>query len=432
MRVALIRPRMGSAPSPDAMEPLAFAPLLASSPEGVEYRLYDEMVEELPRTIEADLAALTVQTFSAARAYELARSFRDRDIPVVLGGPHPTLLPEEAGLHGDAVVRGSGESVWSLLLSHAGRGELRPLYEGGEGFHGADYDRSLFSKKKYLPLHSVEFHRGCRYGCDFCSVPVINGPRPKGRSPAQVAEEISRLSARRILLVDDNLLAAESEFREFLRLVEPLRIQWGCQISLDVAFRGDLLERMARSGCVIALVGFESMDPRNLERMEKRANPSPHAYARAVKRFHDNNILLYGSFLFGYDHDTPETLERALEFSLENRLFLANFNTLTPMPGTPLYDRLRREGRLLQERWWLDPRFSYGEVAFRPRSMTPEELKQGCLEIRRKFFRLSSLGRRLPPFTWNRSGLLRLGLYLASNLVAGRSLARKMGQLEGV
>ena len=166
----------------------------------------------------------------------------------------------------------------------------------------------------------------------------------------------------------------------------PLGIQWGCQVTTDVADDPALLALMARSGCIAALVGFESLEADNLRQMHKAWMLKRQDPASAVARFHAHGIIVYGSFIFGYDADTPETMARTIAFAIRSKLFLANISPLTPMPGSRLYDRLSREGRLRYDAWWLDPRYGYGDVVYQPAGMTPEALREGCRAARAAFY----------------------------------------------
>jgi radical SAM superfamily enzyme YgiQ (UPF0313 family) len=228
--------------------------------------------------------------------------------------------------------------------------------------------------------------------------------------------------------VDDNLFNDREQAAGLFRALMPLGVRWGCQITIDVADDEALLDLMARSGCIAALVGFESLDAGNLRQMNKAWMLRRQNAAVAVQRLHDHGIMVYGSFIFGYDHDTPETIARTVEFAVGAKLFLANINPLTPMPGSRLYDRLHSEGRLLYERWWLDPRYAYGDVVYRPARMTPEELRERCRDARIAFYRYSSIARRATGVRANAHSPSHLGVFLAANLTSRREIAAKLGR----
>ena len=211
----------------------------------------------------------------------------------------------------------------------------------------------------------------------------------------------------------------------------PLKVHWACQVSIDVAQNGRLLDLMARSGCLAALVGLESLEERNLGQMKKRWNRDRGDYAAALAQFYERGIMVCGTFVFGYDYDTPALFDATLEFALRAKLALAQFNTLLPYPRTALYSRLQAEGRLTFDRWWLDPDFRFGQAMFRPRGMTAEALTEGCFRLRREFNRYSSiLGRSLAPQT-NCRTLYHLLAFLAANLISREEIYRKQGKALG-
>ena len=434
MKVTFVRPNMEAGRSADALPPLCFAALRARTPEGVETELFDECVEEIPPAPDTDLAALTVHTFSARRAYRIADRYRAAGLPVVLGGYHPTFLPEEALEHADAVVAGPAEGVWEQVLADAGNRRLGGIYRAERPPDPVDlrYDMSVFRGKKYLPLFPVEFARGCRYACEFCSVSAFNGYGHATRPHPIVLEDIRRNNPRRVLFVDDNIFADRREARLLFEALIPLKIRWGCQVSIDIAEEPDTLDLMARSGCQLVMIGFESLRDENLRQMGKGSHRSTRRYAAAVERIRDRGIMIYGSFVFGYDADTPDVFRQTLDFAYRHKLVIANFNTLNPMPGTRLYDRLAKEDRLLHRTWWLEEKYKYGEVMFEPRGMTAHELKEGCIRARFAFSSPWSVLRRAMDPKANAGSLRNLGLFLLANAVTRKEYKRKMKRIATV
>ncbi len=432
MKITFVRPNLYSARSTDAMEPLAFAILTALTPPGVELALYDERVEPIPLDSPTDLVAMTVETYTARRAYQLAAQFRRRGVPVVMGGYHPTFLPDETLRFADAVVIGDAEQVWPQLVADAQAGRLQPVYRSTAypPLAGLSPDRRLFKGKRYAPAGLVQTGRGCRFACEFCSIHAFYGDSLRQRPLAEVVAEIERLHRKHIFLVDDNLFVNEAQARALFQALIPLNIRWSCQVSIDIAHNEELLALMAKSGCTTALIGFESLNPDNLAQMKKKWNLKYGDYATAVQKFHDRGIMIYGTFVFGYDQDTVDSFEISLEFALRSKFYLANFNPLTPTPGAQLYDRLQAEGRLIFERWWLDPRFRYGQATFHPRRMTADQLTAGCFNTRQKFNEYANIARRALNKA-NGGHPYRLGLHLASNLISRREIYRKQGRMLG-
>lgn len=411
------------------MQPLGFALLAARTPPGIDLELFDDRLETIDYDIDADLVALSVQTFTAKRSYRIADRFRQRGVPVVMGGWHPTLMAEEAQDHADALVVGDGETVWRSLVEDASRGRMKALYMGDQESAMEDLipDRRIFLGKKYSPLVPVLFGRGCRYACDFCAIHSVYGNTLRQRSVDEIAVELAEIRGRFIFFVDDNLFVNHRETGKLLSAMTPLRKRWVGQVSVDSAWDDGLLESMRKSGCAAVFVGFESLEEENLRQMNKKGNLRWRDYPEAVRRFRDHGIMVVGGFVFGYDHDTPDTIRRALEFSLEQRLCLAHFNPLFPTPGTPLYDRLAAEGRLRFDKWWLSDEYRYGDAMFRPARMTAHELTESCLNARREFCAYSSmLKRALDPKANSRSGAA-FGMYLISNLISRREIYRKQG-----
>jgi radical SAM superfamily enzyme YgiQ (UPF0313 family) len=205
----------------------------------------------------------------------------------------------------------------------------------------------------------------------------------------------------------------------------PFRISWSCQVSIDIACDESLVKLMARSGCIGALVGFESLDPESLKEIRKGWNLKWQSYDQAINVFRRAGIMLYGTFVFGCDNDTIDNFNAAMDFAIKNKFMLANFNPLTPMPGAPLYERMKREGRLVHDRWWLDPEFSYGDATLSPLNMTAQELTEECFAARRRFNTASSIIYRLFDRRTNMRTPYRAGLYLAANLISRREIYSK-------
>ena len=432
-RLTLLRPNMGDYRSSDAMPPLAIAVLAARTPADVDIRFFDDRVEAIPANDCPDLVAMSVETFTARRAYELAAAYRERGVPVVMGGYHPSLLPDEALGHCDAIVVGDAEGCWESLLEDFRAGRMRRIYRGGgdEPAESIRFDRRLFQGKRYAPVELVQFGRGCRYACDFCSIRAFYPNGPRSRPIAGVIEEIRTLNPRRLFFfVDDNLFSSEAQLRSLCRALKPLGLRWSCQISIDVARNDELLALLAESGCIFVLIGFESLSPENLRQMGKSWNTVAGDYRQVVRKFHMHGMAVYGTFVFGYDTDRIDDIRRCLDFALEEKLEMANFNPLTPTPTTPLYRRLMAEGRMLSPQWWLDSRYRYGDPTFRPSGMDPEAFAEACFEAKRAFYSWGSICRRVlgsdAGLDWFRSGMAGL-----VNIISRREVMRKQHRLLG-
>lgn len=434
MKITLIRPNMNERRSWDAMEPLAFAILKSLTPDDVELVCFDDRIEKIPLEEPTDLVALTVETFTARRAYQIAAAYRQRGVPVVMGGYHPTLLPEEAEEHADAIVLGDAEGAWENVVEDARNGtfdkrSLKKRYRGNPTavLDGALPDRSVYQGKRYAPVLLSQYGRGCRFNCDFCSITAFYGKDQRQRPVQRVVEEIARSGRRHVFFVDDNLFVEPEKARELFKALIPLNVRWSCQVSIDILRDPELVDLMARSGCLTALIGFESLDPVNLKQMRKGWNQKFIDYPTAVHRLHEAGIMVYGTFVFGYDNDTVDSFDRAVDFALESHLHLANFNPLTPTPGTPLYDRLHNEGRLLYDRWWLDPRYRYGAATFHPRGMSADELTEGCYRARTAFNTVGSMAKRLFGERCHFRSLRHVGVFLLANAISRHEIHSKQG-----
>ncbi len=424
MHVTFIQPRMTREKERDALEPLGFAILSALTP--CEHTFYDERVEDLPSHLNTDLIAMSVSTFTARRAFQLADRWRAKGALVVMGGHHPTLCPDECLEHADSIVTGDAEDTWPVLLQDVEAGTLKSTYRsaGSQDFTLAT-DRGVFAGKPYKRMHVSQVTRGCPFACDFCSIHAFYGDSLTSRNLADVEREVTDLN-RHVIFADDNLCRNTEQLRHLCAALKRHRITWSSQISLNAVQSDETVAMMAASGCLTVTIGFESMHPENLKQMNKQPNVTT-AYVDCVRRLHDHGIMVYGTFVFGYDHDTVDSFQYALDFALQNRLFLANFNPLVPIPGTALYSRLQAERRLLKDPWWLHPDYRYGQACFQPMRMTPEELEEGCYRARTEFNRYSNILRRSLLNRANCRTPKRLGLSLAANWISRGQIHRKQG-----
>jgi len=392
VKITFINPSMTGRTRRGPMEPLAFAVLAGLTPPEHDVAFHDECVEPLTADLDTDLVALSVHTFTARRAYQIALRYRKRGIPVVMGGHHPTLLPEEATRFADAIVIGEAEAVWPRILLDADQGRLKPVYEGPkEDLAGIPFDRRIFEGSRYGPVTPVQFGRGCRFNCDFCSVNRFFGTRVVQRPVQEVAEEIRELRPGHIFFVDDNLWVDNDGFTELMEALIPLKRRWTCQASVDVADDPERIRLMARAGCYSILIGFESTAVATLVSMKKSWNQGTSRYEDTVRRLHDHGILVYGTFVFGYDEDTPEVFEACRRFCERSQLFLAAFNLLMPLPGTPTFERLDQEGRFGDEPWWIDPSSRFGYPVFRPAGMSKQELADQVRALKTRFYSRKSI-----------------------------------------
>jgi radical SAM superfamily enzyme YgiQ (UPF0313 family) len=416
------------------MEPLAPAVLAALTPPDVAITFADDRLEPIPYDAPTDLVAISIETYTAKRAYQIAARYRQRGVPVVMGGFHATLVPEEVALFADSVIVGAAEQVWAQVLEDARAGRLQPRYRASaepaerHALPPIRTDRSIFAGKRYLPIGLVEAGRGCQFSCEFCAVHSFYGPHRRWRDPAEVAAEVAEIRAhkRLIFFVDDNISGHRDYAKALFRALIPLRIRWVSQASINIAHDEEMLALMRASGCQGVLIGFESLNAENLAQMGKRVNQLPGGYDAALATLRRYGMRLYATFVVGYDHDTPDAFGAMVEFTMRHRFFIAAFNHLTPFPGTPLYQRLADEGRLPYGRWWLHPEYRYGMVPFTPRGMSAEQIRDGCIAARREVYRLAAIARRGSDWRVNCDGPAMLTNFALINWLIRREVGQRI------
>lgn len=433
MNILFIKPGIGNYKSSGVLEPLAFAVLKALTPAEIHITFIDNRIEPIDYSLKPDLVALSVETFAASNAYSIADRFRKQGIKVVMGGFHVSALPEEALLHADAVVVGDAEYVWQKLLNDFRNDEMQPLYSSVPASETliTSYDRSIFKNKKYLPLSLIQWGRGCAHNCDFCSVSSFYNSKQYIRPVSDVIKEMKDIKSKIVFIVDDNIYKNEILFDEFLEAATPLKKKWACQISLDVAKKEGIIQKMAQAGCFAVVLGFESLNVDNLAQMNKSWNRSKTDFEKTISIFRQNNIMIYGSFIFGYDHDTNSAFTEAIEFAIKNKFFIANFNQLYTLPGTPLYQYLYNTGKLIYHKWWINPDFQYGKTMFHPANISAAELEKECFNARLKFNSLSSIFRRSSDIKANAHSFRNFFIYWMANLTNRKEIRKKQGKSLG-
>ncbi len=376
--------------------PLTLPTLAALMPNDVDAEIVclDEGIQDVDPLIDVDLVGMTVITGTATRAYALAAQFRKRNIPVVLGGPHVTLIPEDAQPHADAIVVGYAEETWPQLLRDFARREMRPRYDQAPDLDLAVSplpDRNVLPRWRYLTPHVFEATRGCIHNCDFCVVPTAWGRTPLQKPTAHIVEDLRRMKSRKAIFVDLNIIADKAYARELFTALTPLNIQWFGLATTLLCDDLPLLDLAAESGCRGLLMGLESISPRNLRQSRKGFN-RPEDYARVVERLHERRIALQGCFVFGLDGDEPDVFEKTAQFAVDTAIDLPRFAIVTPFPGTPLYQRMEREGRILTRNW---ERYDGQHVVFQPARMSVAELERGTEHAWKHAYSWRNIARRL-------------------------------------
>jgi len=375
---------------------LSLAALAAVTPAEWQIALNDENLEPLTLSSDADLIAITAMTPQAPRAYQIATAFRAAGKTVIMGGFHVSNLPEEALQHVDAVVVGEGEIVWPQLLDDFLRGRLQRLYRSGQLMEMTAIPsarRELFSGKKYLFTNTLQTTRGCPFDCEFCSVTAFYGRRYRKRPVPVVLAEMAELRRKNsfAFFVDDNLVADRNYAMELFAGLKGMGVKWLSHAPIDFARDRQFIKAAGEAGCVALFVGFESLNQTSLAAMGKVTNTAS-SYLEDAKVFRDNGIGILGSFVLGYDGDTPEIFPQLLRFCEEARIEAAIFPILTPYPGTEVRRRLEAEGRIVTNNW---QDYDMEHVTFAPRGMTAAELQQGYDWLNRSFYSFGSMYRRI-------------------------------------
>jgi radical SAM superfamily enzyme YgiQ (UPF0313 family) len=390
---------------------LALPILAALTPPDVEISFTDDLLTpiDLEKDLkEVDLVGITVLSKTALRAYRIADAYRKKGVPVVLGGIHPSALPQEAIEHADAVVVGEAEGIWHHLVEDVRAKDLKPFYRQA-GYTDPSKilrpRREILPARGYFPVDVVQATRGCPFRCEFCSVRKFFGNTYRFRPISEVVEEIRGLRHRWMMFNDDNIIGNPSYSKELLNALTPLKKKWFGQISLSGLKEVNNIELLAKSGCISLLIGFESLSRSNLIQSQKYQN-DPAEYREIIDHLHRYGIAISGFFIFGFDEDDPSVFEETVSFAIETKLFHAVFTLLTPYPETAFYQRVKSEGRLVEDRWWFSERPEDSAPYFIPKKMSGEVLRECWKNAWKEFYSLSSTWKRFhrnyPPTLVNR------------------------------
>ena len=372
---------------------LSLTMLAGLTPNEHEVQITDENVDKVDFEEDVDLVGLTGMTIHAQRAYEIGGEFRKRGIPVVMGGVHASNLPNEAKKNVDSVVIGEAETVWAKLLQDVQSGNLKPFYkaEGLCSLKGIPHPRQDLLKKAYMTTNCIQTTRGCPFNCSYCSVTQFFGHRYRFRPVEEVVEEARQYAGEFVVFIDDNIVGNPRYAKDLFQALVPLNIKWGSQGSLTMARDNELLKLAAESGCRAMFVGFESLSQKNLKAMNKTIN-KVNEYSDSIKKIHDHGIMINGAFIFGLDYDDESVFERTVKFVEDNKIELATYHILTPLPGTRFYQQIEKEGRIFDKDW---SKYNSSNVVFKPKLMSEETLQNGYNWAFRKTYSYRSMMKRL-------------------------------------
>jgi radical SAM superfamily enzyme YgiQ (UPF0313 family) len=424
MKIKLIAPyehREDTLSSPFKLQRVNLPLLAALTPPGHTITIVEEAFAPDDINQDVDLVGITVLTELALRAYHIADTYRQKAVKVVMGGIHPTVLPDEALEHSDAVVLGEAEGVWPRLLSDAASGQMQRIYRAGKmtDLQGLPKPRrDLLPGTKYqgytrIPI-GVETSRGCPYDCEFCSIGQTLGQQYRVRSVQEVIAEIESIDSPHLFFVDDALGLNRKVAKKLFTQMIPLRRRWLGQGTVSLAEDLELLRLMRRSGCLGLLIGFESVQKATQNEVKKIRNLRIDL-SEAMRRFHGEGFGILGCFVFGFDYENKDVFEQTLEFIMRCRVDAVQLRILTPYPGTRLYERLLREGRLFVRDWWLRGH-PPDTLLFQPKGMTADELISGYARLNRQAYSLGAMMKRfLGMSPWKRT-LLGCQVYAGVNL----------------
>ena len=376
------------------MPQLSLHILASLTPDDIDITVVDEEISEIDFSSDFDLVGISCMTATANRSYEISEIFRQKGSKVVLGGIHPTILPEEAVRHADAVVIGEAEGCWPDVVNDFRKGNLQKFYHVPEPdlskfpFPRRDFriDKALFDCVGLVTT------RGCPYACEFCSVTDFYGRKIRHRAVPTVVEDIKQSGSKSFLILDDNVTGHPEYSKALFEALIPLGIRWIGQSSISLAKDKEMLKLCRLSGCTSLFFGVESVSPASLVGMKKTFKTIEET-EEAIRIIQDNGILFYPSIILGFDTDTKAIFDDTLEFLARNKLPAMALHVLTPYPGTRLYRRFNDQGRIISHNW---SHYDHNTVVFQPKNMTPRELAEGHYYVQSEFYSFSSILRHIP------------------------------------
>lgn len=400
---------------------LSLLSVAAETPQDIDVEIVDEQINDIPWDADVDLVGITCMTALAPRAYEIADQFLKRNIPVVLGGMHPTLSPNEAIQHATAVVAGDAEGIWPTVIADAQNKRLGGIYKNKtpHGLKGIKHPpRQLLDKKNYSTVHATQATRGCPHGCEICAVAAFHNKTHRQRPVEEVVAEIKDIPDRFIMFVDDNLTADRDYARRLFKALTPLKKQWVSQSTLSIADDPDFVRLAAKSGCIGLFVGLETFSEKNLSSVNKSCH-RVEQYKEAIQLLHTNGIAVEAGIVFGFEGDTPDVFEKTLAILDELAVDLIQASIFTPIPGTPIFEKMK--DRITDFNW---AKYDFHNAVFNPRGMHIKELQAGHDWVTRQFYQPWRIARRLSRHMKRPGGIATFKYLAAINLAYYGRVAR--------
>jgi len=369
-------------------------PILAGlTPPEHEVEIVEEPWDKINFDKKYDLVGITTMTATAPRAYEISIMFRERGIKTILGGIHPTTLPDESIKYTDSVVIGEAENIWDSVIKDAQENKLKKFYKSEFPLlsNSVIPRRDLVKRKAgVINLVPIETTRGCPYNCDFCSVTKFFGPRPRHKPIKEVIKDISTIKGKNLMFLDDNIAGNKQYARELFKELKYMGKKWVGQSAINIVKDRELLKLASESGCCSFFIGLESVSTKEINRYHKNLK-SKEEIKEAIKMFLDVGILIYVSLIFGFDGDDQSIFEETVEFLIESKVAFAQLVLLTPFPGTKIFNDLQKEGRILSYDW---SKYDNVKLVFEPLRMTADQLLGGFHWARHKFDSFPSIIKR--------------------------------------
>ena len=423
------------------MEPLMLAVLAGLTPPDIEVKLFDDRFESIDYDIETDAICITIETYTARRCYEIAEEFKLRGKVIIMGGMHALLATNEVLEHADSVLVGDAEVIWEQMLEDLAKEKLLKIYKNPTGLIQVNSlgkriipRRSIFEEKTYLPMTLMQFSRGCKFTCNFCAIAQYFDKKHLVREIDMVVEEIEKQPRKFIFFIDDNIAMNKGALKELCVALKDLKISWISQASLDSVYDLELMKLMQQAGNWGNVIGFESINQSSLEQASKKQNLKLFdGYKKEIEILKDHGMQTWAAFILGLEGDTLDSIKETVDFALESKFAFAAFNILMPYPGTPLYDKLKSENRLLyNEKWWLHQEYRFNHAAYIPKNMTAEELTKASFDARAKFNSIPSLFKRFSDPKTNAQNIIRAISFLKYAFLFRKEVFKKQSMKFGL